>query len=133
MAYWHSRENIEEFTCFSCVEKSCEQPLETSVVGGKYKERTVGEKIENIFIVKEIEKNRDSGDEKNYKFSHETALIIQTENSFYVFWRHLIFDRIYVSVCKDLDGAVESVKILYEGDKEMEDVSVIKSKVVETL
>ena len=132
MAYWYSRENTDELTCFSCKEEDKNVPLESSTVGGKCKENIVGERIENIFIIAEMETGNHADGEK-FEFSYEVALVLQTESHFYVFWRHLIFDTLHISVCKDLNGAVESIKELNEDDEEMENVTVVKSKVVETL
>lgn len=129
MAYWYSRENMDELTCFSCVEKINNQPLLPSVVGGKNRENIINERIENIFIVKEID-NYPNGE--NFEFSYDVALILQTESWFYVFWRNLIFNTIEISICKDIKGAVESIKELNE-DEEREDVTIIKKKIIEQL
>ena len=44
-----------EFSCFTCLEGGDNQPLEPSVVGGRNRENIIQEKIENVFIVTEIE------------------------------------------------------------------------------
>lgn len=121
-----------EFSCFSCAEMANNQPLESSVVGGKNKENTINERIENIFIVKEIEIDKYPNGE-DFEFSYEKALILQTESQFYVFWRHLIFNTLQISVCKDIKGAVESIKELNEEDEDIEGVMIIKKKIIEEL
>jgi hypothetical protein len=121
-----------ELTCFSCVETTKNQPLLSSVVGGKNKENTINERIENIFIVKEIETDKYPNGE-NFEFSYDVALILQTESRFYVFWRNLIFNTLEISICKDIKDAVESIKELNEDDEEIEDVTIIKKKIIEQL
>ena len=124
-------ENIE-FTCFSCVEIMNNKPLSPAVVGGKNRENIIKERIENIFIVKEIEIDTYSNGE-NFEFSYDVALIIQTENSFYVFWRYLIFDTLQISICTDRKSAVESIKDLNEADEQIEGVAITKEKLIEQL
>lgn len=132
MAYWNSREDITELSCFSCVETTNEKPLLSAVVGGKNKENCINERIENIFIVKKIEaKNYPNGE--SFEFLYETGLIIQTENHFYVFWRHLLFNTIEIAICKDIKAAVESIRELNEDGGEIEDVTIINRKTVEQL
>ncbi len=126
-----------EFSCFSCVEVDKKQSLETVVVGGKCKENIVGEKIEDVFIVKETEKDIYPNDEEVYEFSYEIALIIQTKNCFYVFWRDIIFNTIKIVVCKDIEGALESIKKSNENDEELKEndcsPTIILEKIVEKL
>ncbi|MBQ4269623.1 MAG: hypothetical protein IJB97_08255 [Clostridia bacterium] len=124
-------ENIE-LTCFSCLEITNNKPLSPYVVGGRNRENVINQRIENILIVKEIETDNYPNGE-NFEFSYDVALIIQTEKCFFVFWRHLIFDTLHITVCKDINGAVESIKELNEIDEETGNVTVIKSKIVETL
>ena len=121
-----------EFSCFSCVETTNNQPLEPSVVGGENRENTIKEKIVNVFIVQDLETDTYSNGEK-FDFSYEKALILQTESQFYVFWRHLIFDTLQISICKDIKGAVESIKELNEDEEESEGITVIKKKIIEEL
>lgn len=121
-----------EFSCFSCVEVANNQPLESSVVGGKNTENTIKERIENIFIVQDLEIDEYPNGEK-FEFSYEVALVLQTESRFYVFWRHLIFNTIQISVCKDIKSALESIKELNEDDEEIEGVTIIKKKLIQEL
>jgi hypothetical protein len=114
------------------VETTKNQPLLSSVVGGKNKENTINERIENIFIVKEIETDKYPNGE-NFEFSYDVALILQTESRFYVFWRNLIFNTLEISICKDIKDAVESIKELNEDDEEIEDVTIVKKKIIEQL
>ena len=97
------------------------------------KETKIQERIENIYIIKETEKDIYPNDEQIYEFSYEVALIVQTEKSLYVLWRHLIFDRIYVAVCSNIKDAIESINELNEDDEEVEDVTIIKEKIIEQL
>lgn len=132
MAYWYSRENTDELTCFSCVERKNNKPLLPYVVGGQCKQNIINERIENIYVVKEIEVEKYENGEI-FEFLYEKALIFQTESRFYVFWRHLIFDRIEIAVCDTMESAVESIKELNEADEDMENVTIIKKKIVEDL
>ena len=124
-------ENIE-FTCFSCVEIINDKPLTPYVVGGRNSENTINKRIESVFIVKEIETDNYPNGE-SFEFSYDVALIIQTENSFYVFWRHLIFDTLKISICKRMEEVVESIKELNEDNENVEEVTIIKKKIVEKL
>ena len=120
-----------EFTCFSCVE-AINQPIQPSVVGEKNKKIVIQEKIENIYIIREIEIDKYLDGETS-EFSYEVACVIQTECKFYVFWRHLIFNTIRISVCEDMNGAVESIKELNEENEEIEGVRIIKERIIERL
>ncbi len=121
-----------EFSCFSCVEVANNQPLEPYVVGGKNKKSVINERIENIFIVQEIETDKYLNGEE-FEFSYEKALILQTKSQFYVFWRHLIFNTIEISVCDNMESAVESIKELNEEDEDVEGVTIIKKKIIKEL
>ena len=92
----------------------------------------INERIENIFIVKEIEIDKYPNGEE-FEFSYEKALILQTERQFYAFWRHLIFNTLQISICKDKKGAVESIKELNREVEDIEGVSIIKKKIMEEL
>lgn len=117
-AYQYPDEGIEELTCFSCVEVPQNKILETVVVGGKHKKHIIEEKIENIYIIKDIEKGKlfDSG--IPYELEFETALIIQTENKCYAFWRNLIFYTIDIAVCTDIESVLKTIRSVDEIQKE---------------
>lgn len=132
MAYWCSRENTTEFSCFSCVEITNNQPLEPAIVGGKNRENIIKERIESIFIVQDMEIDKYLNGE-SFEFLYEKALILQTESRFYVFWRHLIFNTIEISVCDNMKIAVESIKELNEENENKDGVTIIKKKIIEEL
>jgi hypothetical protein len=121
-----------EFTCFSCTEVANNYPLVPAIVGGKNKENIIEERIKNIFIVREIEMG-EYHDDGNFEFSHEKALVLQTEHCFYAFWRHLIFNTIQILVCKDLEEALKNMKELNEGEESMDGIATIKKKIVEKI
>lgn len=121
-----------EFTCFSCVEKQNNESLLPSVVDGKNRESVINERLENVFIVRDIEiDNYPNGE--SFEFSYDKALILQTECRIYVFWRHLIFNTIQIAVCDTMEAAVKSIKELNEDDEEIEGVTIIKKKIIEEL
>lgn len=103
-----------ELSRFACVETDKTKTLQTHVVDGKCKENIVGEKIVNIYIIKDIEKSKlfDSG--IPYELEFETALILQTEKRYYAFWRNLIFYMIEVAVCGDMEETLKSIKSVAE-------------------
>jgi hypothetical protein len=45
----------------------------------------------------------------------------------------LIFNTLEISICKDIKDAVESIKELNEDDEEIEDVTIVKKKIIEQL
>lgn len=117
-AYFYSNGEISEFSCFSCVEVGVPQPLQASTVGGKCKENIVGERIENIYIVKDLEREIDLENELVSEFAYQTALVIQTESCCYAFWRHIIFNTIEISVCADIESALKNIKKVEEIQEE---------------
>lgn len=118
MAYWDSREHTTELTCFSCVERTDNQPLGSAVVRGKNRENIVGGKIVDIYIVKDVEKGKLLGLGIPYELEFETALILQTEKYCYVFWRDLIFCTIEVAACEDMEAALKTIKSVAEIQEE---------------
>lgn len=114
VAYWNSREDTSELSCFSCVEKAADSFLQYSTVGGKYKETTIGAQIRDIYIVKDIQKETEADGKQTDELTFETALIIQTEKHCYAFWRNLIFDTIESAVCKDVAKALKLIKSVDE-------------------
>lgn len=58
--------------------------------------------------------------ESVYEFPYETALMIETESRFYVFWRHIIFDTINVAVCKNYKCALAAIENVKRRQKQLE-------------
>ena len=99
-----------EFSCFSCVETDSNKKLQTSIVGGKCRKNLIGEKIRDVFIVRQTEKDTYPDEDKSYDFSWDAALMIQTERRFYVFWRRLIFNNVEVAVSDDMESAMAVIE-----------------------
>lgn len=114
VSYEYPDKDRVELSCFSCVEVDKTKTLQTHVVDGKCKENIIGENIIGIYIVKDIEKGKlfDSG--IPYELEFETALILQTEKYYYVFWRDLIFYMIEVATCCNMEEALKTIKSVAE-------------------
>ena len=114
MAYWNSRDDISELTCFSCVEKANNEPLLPYLVRGKCKEIKVDEKIVKIYIIKDTERGENFNSRIPYEMTFETALIIQTATRCYAFWRNLIFNTIETVVCDTMEEALKKIRSVEE-------------------
>ncbi len=110
-----------ELTCFSCIEVDKNEPLQSHIVGGKYKENIVVEEIVNIYIIKDTEKGKLFNSGIPYDLIFETAVIIQTASCCYAFWRHLIFNTIKIAVCDDLESALKTIRSVEEIQEETQE------------
>ena len=110
-----------ELTCFACVEVDKKKALQTHIVGGKCKENIVGENIVNVYIIKDVEKGKlfDSG--IPYELEFDTALIIQTENGYYAFWRDVMFYTIEAARFGDMEAVLKAVKSVEQIQKEAQE------------
>ena len=98
-----------EYSCFSCSMLNHSYLLQ-KVVGNREKENIIEEEILDIFIVRDFEKGKlfDSG--IPYELIFDTALIIQTTNGYYAFWRELFSNMIISSFGEDFEQAVSTIK-----------------------
>ena len=85
---------------------------------GKSKENIVGERIQGVYIVRDVKKEASIDNKDVYEFAFETALVIQIENRCYAFWRHLIFDRIFIKDCKNMEEVLRTIKSVEEIQEE---------------
>lgn len=110
VSYEYPNNERVELSRFACVEADKTKTLQPHVVSGNCKEYIVDETILNVYIVKDKECGRlfDSG--CPYELDFDTALMIQTEKRYYVFWRNLIFYTIEVAICKDKEEALKTMK-----------------------
>ena len=111
-------DEVHELSCFSCIEIEDNSCLETAVVDGKSKENIVGERIQGVYIVRDVKKEASIDNKDVYEFAFETALVIQIENRCYAFWRHLIFDRIFIKDCKNMEEVLRTIKSVEEIQEE---------------
>ena len=58
--------------------------------------------------------------ESVYEFPYETALMIETESRFYVFWRRIIMDAIVVGNGIDLQCALKTIEDVEERQAQLE-------------
>ena len=121
MCYQYSDGDEEELSCFSCVKADRNREITPIAINGKCATKAVEERIRDIYIVSDhtkyvLKKTR----ETVYEFPYETALMIETETRFYVFWRHIIFDTINVAVCKNYKCALAAIENVKRRQKQLE-------------
>lgn len=118
--YEYPDKDCTELTCLSIEEVQKSSPIQYSSRKKDIRENIVGEKIQDIYIVKDKETGRlfDSG--IPYEFEFETAIIIQTERSCYAFWRNLIFEELESAKrdnMEDILKAIKSVETIQEEEQ----------------
>ena len=121
ISYEYPDGDCAELTCFSCVEVGENEPLRTTVVGGKRKENRIEKKIIDIYLVTDREKGKLFDTGVPYEMTYETALIIQTEYAWYVFWRNLIFYTIEIANCEDKESALKAIKSVEQIHHELQE------------
>ncbi len=107
----------EELSRFSCERKDESTPPQTPK-GVKFKENAVNEEITDVYIVTDLEKGKYPNSGVSYELEYETALVVQTTNRCYAFWRHLISDSIEIAVCENLQAALTAIKSVEEIQEE---------------